>query len=353
MKRNLIKLLAVCAASFLSVSYSAAQNNKSASTVADAYIISAKAGGVNFVSGNVSVSRAKGKNDYLRKGDSLEARDKVSTESNGKAEILLNPGSFVRLAENSEFEFATTDLDDLQVKVSKGSAIFEVIADAEFKVTVNTPKSRFYIVRTGIYRVDVMNDGNSRIEVWKGRAQLEDGKGTVVRGGQMFESASGLMAKFDRDEKDEFEFWSKNRAKQLDKINARLQAREMNRALMSSFSQSAFGLRNAFGLWVFDPFSRNYCFLPFGYGWSSPYGYWYNNSIWNYQVPPSIQYVVTNPNINQPPPTSAQQPLPPPQSSQPIYSAPSMPSTRQPADTTPAMDRGNPAITDRKVPRID
>jgi hypothetical protein len=352
MKRYLVKFLAVCAMFVLSASYLQAQENKKPSTVADAYIISAKAGGVNFVTGNVSVTRGKGRSGYLLKGDSLEARDRVSTKDDGKAEILLNPGSFVRLAENSEFEFVTTDLDDLQVTVNKGSAIFEVITDTEFKVTVNTPKSRFYIVKTGIYRVDVMNDGNARIEVWKGRAQFEDGKGTIVKGGQMLESRSGLVAKFDRDDKDEFELWSKNRAKELDKINAKLRAREMNRALMASFSRSAFSLRNSFGLWVFDPFSRNYCFLPFGYGWSSPYGYWYNNSIWSYQIPPSIQYVVTNPGINQPP-SNAQQPFPPPQSSQPVYTAPSQPSTRQPADTTPAMERGNPAIVDRKVPRID
>ena len=32
---------------------------------------------------------------------------------------------------------------------------------------------------------------------------------------------------------------------------------------------------NSFGLWVFDGSRRNWCFLPFGSGWGSPYGYSY------------------------------------------------------------------------------
>jgi hypothetical protein len=284
-----------------------------------------------------------GKSGYLLKGDSLEVGDRVSTESDGKAEILLNPGSFVRLAGNAEFEFVRTDLDDLQVRVNKGSAIFEVIADSEFKVTVNTPKSRVYIIKTGIYRVDALSDGSAKIEVWKGKAQVEDGMGRVLKSGQTV-VANGQIAKFDRDEKDEFDIWSKDRAKELDKINAKLRNREMNRALMSSFSNSSFNARNSFGLWVFDPFSRNYCFLPFGYGWSSPYGFWYDNSIWNYRLPPSVQYVF-NQNVNQQ--TNAQQPAPPYQNNQPGggmpippgMGQPSTPGTSSPVRSAP--DRGS------------
>jgi hypothetical protein len=39
----------------------------------------------------------------------------------------LNPGSYIRLAENSSFEFLTTSLDDLQLKLSDGSAMLEVM----------------------------------------------------------------------------------------------------------------------------------------------------------------------------------------------------------------------------------
>ncbi len=39
----------------------------------------------------------------------------------------------------------------------------------------------------------------------------------------------------------------------------------------------------------------SYCFLPFGYGWNSPYGYSYGRDLWYFRLP-SVIY-------NQPPPS--------------------------------------------------
>ena len=275
-----------------------AKDNKKASAASSLYVISAKAGAVNFVSGKVAVDKKDAKSGYLIKGDTVEVGEKVRTGSEGRAEILLNPGSFVRLAENTEFEFTTTSLDDLQVKLDGGSAIFEVIADREFNVAVNTPKSRFYLIKSGIYRVDVLSDGFGKLSVWKGQAQIGDKNATVVKGGRTaaFINGQASVQKFDRDDKGELELWSKDRAKELAKVNARLRGREMNRSLISTFSQNGSGNLNGYGLWVFDPFSRSHCFLPFGNGWSSPYGYGFNISIWNYATP-TYNLNQTNPNF--------------------------------------------------------
>ena len=58
----------------------------------DKYLISAKAGGVNFTEGAVNVIRADGKSGLLMKGDQIEIGDRVSTGSDGRVEVLLNPG---------------------------------------------------------------------------------------------------------------------------------------------------------------------------------------------------------------------------------------------------------------------
>ncbi|MGI8468080.1 MAG: FecR domain-containing protein [Pyrinomonadaceae bacterium] len=300
MSRIFSKLLTLTAACLLLSAFSFAQQGgkKTSTAVSDMYIISAKAGAVNLISGSVAVARQNGKNDYLLKGDALETGDKVSTGIDGKAEILLNPGSFVRLAENSEFKFVTTSLDDLAVQINRGTAIFEVLADKEFRVAVNTPKARFYIIKSGVYRVDVMSDGTANLEVWKGKAQIGDRSATIVKGGKSIILGDGqqvaAVEKFDRKNKDAFEIWSKDRAKDLAKINAKLRDRELNNALVSSFSQNRWGGYNSYGLWIRDPFSQSYCFLPFGYNWSSPYGYGFNRSIWNYQMSNNI--VVNNVN---------------------------------------------------------
>ncbi|MGI8469953.1 MAG: FecR family protein [Pyrinomonadaceae bacterium] len=352
MNRNFVKALTLIAVCFLFSTFSFAQKkkeNKKTPPASDLYVISAKAGAVNFISGNVAVARADGSHRLLKKGDSLEVADVVSTDADGKAEILLNPGSFVRLAENSEFEFATTSLDDLQIKINRGSAIFEVVTTKDFKVDVKTPKSGFSIIKSGIYRVDVAENGTAKIEVWKGKAQLDNQTAVTLKGGQASELNEGQVAvvKFDRDDKDAFEIWSKSRAKELAKLNADLLNRQMNRALMS-YSRG-FVSNSGFGLWVQDPFSRSFCFLPYSYRYNSPYGYGYNSSVWGYQYPANIynnnQNNSYNPQQSSNPntPQTGGNPTPPP-------SNPSPPPNVEP--NRPLVER--PTIFDRKgEPRID
>jgi hypothetical protein len=276
-----------------------AQNNRKTSTVTQNYVISAKAGGVNYIEGDVSVTRKIGKSGLLIKGDKLEIGDKVSTGAGGRAEILLNPGSYVRLDGNTSFEFEDTSLNDLRLKLHGGSAILEVFAGDEFKVTVVTPKTQFYAVDSGVYRVDAAVDGTAKIEVWRGKAQVGDTNATKLKGGR--EAVVGndqvTVAKFDRDERDELETWSKDRAKELAKLNARLERRVLRDSLLSSFNGRGWNLYDSFGLWIYDASISNYCFLPFGYGWSSPYGFYYGRSIWNYRLPQTI--------YNQPPPPTS------------------------------------------------
>jgi len=271
------------------------EDRRTVSAASSLYVISAKAGAVNYVEGKVSVARQEGKSGYLLKGDELEIGDVVSTGADGRAEILLNPGSFVRLAENSVFEFASTALDDLQLNLKGGSAMLEVITDNEFTFAVNTPKAKLFIVKSGVYRVDVLSDGTGKIEVWKGAAnangtEIKSGRQATVNGNQT------AVVKFDRDDKDALEVWSKSRAKELSKINARLQNNYLRTSLMNSYYQTRWSLYDSFGLWVYSRYDGSYCFLPFGYGWSSPYGYYYPRDIWYYNLPPVI--------YNPPPPTT-------------------------------------------------
>lgn len=271
-----------------------AQDSRVMSAAGDRYVISAKAGGVNLVEGEATVIRKAGRSGYLLKGDQLEIGDKVTTGANGKAEVLLNPGSFIRLGSNSAFEFTTTSLDDLKLKLNKGNAIFEVFADEEFRVSVNTPKAKIFLIESGIYRVDVLNDGSGRISVTRGRAQVGDIDSTVVKKGRQATVSGNQadMAKFDSDIKDEFDLWSKERAKELARISTQVRRHSMRNALISSFygNGSTFGwnMYNSFGLWAYDPFWRSFCFLPFGYGWNSPYGYGFGPNLYWYNLPPIV-----------------------------------------------------------------
>jgi hypothetical protein len=271
---------------FIAVQASVSAQDRTISAAAgDRYVISAKAGGVNFVEGEVTIARKGAKNVQLMKGDSIEIGDRVSTGADGKAEILLNPGSFLRLGGNSAFEFVTTSLDDLQLKLASGTAILEVFAAEDFKVEVSTPRTDYLLVSTGVYRIDVDTD---RVKVWKGTARVENA-GDVRSGRTATSGANGvLVTKFDRDERDAFDLWSRDRSKQLARISAQLKRDHVRPELMRSFLGRRWNMYGSFGLWVFSPFFGGYCFLPFGYGWNSPYGYGFGHSIWWYDLPPVV-----------------------------------------------------------------
>lgn len=281
-------MLVVGLSAFTAVSVSAQQTPAS-----EKYLISAKAGGVNFTQGAVSVARGNNTGGLLLMGDQIEVGDKVSTGADGRVEILLNPGSYLRLGANSSVEFKTTSLDDLQIKLDSGSAIFEVFATNEFTVSIFTPKEKVTLIESGVYRVDIERDGACTVAVTEGKAMVGT---TVVKEGRVatVDGTKIDVAKFDRGKRDELAEWSRSRAKELAKTSSSLKNRDVRNSLLSSFNVGRWNMYGSFGLWVFDPFTRRYCFLPFGYDWNSPYGYGYGTSIWWYNLPPIV--------FNPPPP---------------------------------------------------
>src|SRR5262245_56510195 len=110
-------LVIVCAA-VLSAAFAHAQNR-------ERFGISAQAGGVNAVSGEVLMKRQGQEPKRLTSQDDLRSGDIVNTSSDSQAEILLNPGTYLRLAEKSELVLVDNSLDNLHVRLNHGSAIIE------------------------------------------------------------------------------------------------------------------------------------------------------------------------------------------------------------------------------------
>lgn len=290
MLRNLTRALCFAVVAGMLVSVAVAQRETRVAPASSKYVVSTKAGAVNLVSGQVGIVREEGDSGHLFSGDSIEVGDRVSTGANGKAEVLLNPGSYLRIGPLSAFEFKTTSLDDLQIRLDSGSAIFEVFATEDFTVSVSTPKSNFKLIESGVYRIDVDGTGIGRIQVEKGKAELGDQNASVVKKGRegLVENGSANISKFDRGDRDDLDSWSKDRAKELAKLVAGLDRNNMRTALMRSFLGRQWDLYGSFGLWIYDPFRRSHCFLPFGWGWNSPYGYGFGYNIYYYNLPPVV-----------------------------------------------------------------
>jgi ferric-dicitrate binding protein FerR (iron transport regulator) len=196
-------------------------------------VISAKAGGVNAVTGRASM-RSHGNTEWqqLTIKEDLEAGDVVKTGSDGRVEMLLNPGSYLRVGENSEFELADNSLENLEVRLSRGTAIVEVTGedDDDLLIGITTPHTRMSIIRRGLYRVSVVPGDNTELIVRKGRVMLE-GSHTKVKGGDkvVFSSTSFSVAKVDGAEKktNDLELWSKDRGELIARENSYLSGRAM------------------------------------------------------------------------------------------------------------------------------
>ena len=246
--------------------------------------ISAKAGGVNTVVGSVMVRRKDQQPQLLSSTDNLAAKEAVTTGASSNVEVLLNPGSYLRLGENSVFQFEDISLDNLSVLLARGSAIIEAtgVADMNLGIKVATAQGDFTIMRSGVYRLDVQPD-SATLAVIKGRASFGPNKTDVVKGGKVVTLANGTasIAKLERN-KDAFEAWSKQRAELLAKANSKLLNRNFNAFLSSSLNSWdpwLWAPRRA-GLWTYSSRLGCYTFLPFYYGWSSPYGHYYGSYFW-------------------------------------------------------------------------
>jgi len=254
----------------------------------DARFISAKAGAVNHVSGKVAFRRA-GETKWLKlsSSDDLKSGDVVKTGEDGRAEVLLNPGSYLRLGGNAELEMVDTSLDDLQLGLKTGSAVVEATGynDLDLSISVETPQTSARIVRSGLYRFDVLAGNVTEVSVLKGRAFV--GRPEVLyKGGKVVRVGAGgspEVAKYEKKDKDRdaLDLWSRERGRELAKMNEKLSRRQAN-ALLQSASLSMFPSRfSANGVWYYNSLSGCYTFLPFGgYGyWRSPYGGYYGNQL--------------------------------------------------------------------------
>jgi len=281
-----------------------AQKEASRGQTRDRFIISARAGGVNAVTGKTGV-HSKGSTNWeqLTIKDNLEGGDVVKTGLDGRVEILLNPGSYMRVGENSEFELTSNSLDNLEVRVIRGTAIVEATGaeDTELLINITTPHAKMAIVRRGLYRVNVVPGDVTEVIVRKGRLLLSDPDAKIKAGKKLIFSGNSYsvaeLTDAEKKEMDSLDLWSKDRSHVVAKANEALTSRD-RRLLRSGFS-SGFASDWAFrfsprigGIWFLDSACGFYSFMPFYAGWGSPYGrsypfsfysgYWWQvrNSYW-------------------------------------------------------------------------
>ncbi|HEX5227857.1 MAG TPA: hypothetical protein VFW44_09110 [Bryobacteraceae bacterium] len=269
----------------------------SASVFAQA-VISSHSGVVQYVEGRAFLNDKPVDLKFGQFPD-IKENQEFRTED-GRAEILLTPGVFLRIGENSSVRMLSTKLTDTRVEVLSGSAIVESSEmPKDNAVELVYKKDSIRLAKQGLYRLD---SEPAQFAVFEGEAVVTDPSGQLtLHGGKRTNLSGVLMAEsFDRkpDSQDALYRWSDRRASYVAQANV-VSASTSG----SSYSGSGYGYGSTFGFnglnygfgglgygygfynplfqggWAFNPIFGMYTYLPYsGFGYS-PFGYTYYSPV--------------------------------------------------------------------------
>ena len=155
-------------------------------------VISTRSGLVYFFEGSVWLEDQPLEQKFGKFPDIGEGRE-LRTEQ-GRAEVLLTPGVFLRLGENSRVRMLSTSLSDTRVELLGGSAIVEsreAAADTSTLLVYKSWQVRF--PRRGIYRID---SEPGQLHVYKGEAEVSaegNAAAVAVKEGEVLPFAAVLV----------------------------------------------------------------------------------------------------------------------------------------------------------------
>jgi hypothetical protein len=240
-------------------------------------------GTLNYVEGSVSIgsqavtSQQVG-SAQLEEGQSL-------TSQHGKAEILLTPGVFVRLGDDSTLQMISSSLTNTQVQLDRGHAIVEVDQIyPQNDLRVIADGQTIQLLKTGLYDFDL--NGQPMLRVFDGKATvaLSDNRQIEVKGDHELSlaapagSAKIKTQKFDKKDyaQDDLYRWSSLRSAYVAEANVNAAAIYAN----SGWGPWGPGWWGAG--WYWDPWFYGYTFIPgdgifyspFGWGFYSPWFVW-------------------------------------------------------------------------------
>ncbi len=216
-----------------------------------AYTISARPGVLNYVEGSASLD-GRSISEKALKSTFLNANDTLSTDI-GRAEVLLTPGVFLRMGENSQIRMISPSLTNTQVEVSKGEVMIEaagLVKDNNIQIIDHG--ASITIDKNGLYRIT--GDNPPMVAVLDGKADVAYGEKKVDLGkGREVTIAEGLREeKFDTKKEDDLYAWSNVRSEY--------------EAAASYKTATAASVDNSYGGW-------------YGYGFDGGFGpgwYWNN-----------------------------------------------------------------------------
>jgi len=262
MKSISSRYIGIVAILLASASYGIAQTSGYYNTQTVAAPNSVRPGSLNYVEGQVSANgqaldpQAVGRFS-LAPGQTLETGD-------GYAEVLLTPGTFLRVGHNSEVRMTTAGLADTRVELARGSALLEVDQMIEgTRLSVGLANTSANVLKKGLYSFDATRQA---VRVLDGRVKLisQATSREIGKHDQVLLANGDNLKKTDFNESlvknDSLYVWSEARSRQESGQN-------------QLAAENSAGYVPAGTGWFWDPYSNYYGFWPNSAFLYSPFGF--------------------------------------------------------------------------------
>jgi hypothetical protein len=274
-------------------------------------VISAHSGVIHLAEGQVDVDGTAVHQKFGEFGD--VKTDQTLATQDGRAEVLLTPGVFLRVGENSSFKMISNKLTDTRIEGLSGTLMVQV--DELLQDNVISLKYRdanISLTKKGIYRLDAASGSEpARLRVFEGEATVAKGDQTPVtaRKGREVELAGEKLEarNFDTKETDAFYRWNERRDEYISEANvsAAKSARDAGMGFANSSSGNygsfggygGYGSAGGLGTWAFNPWYGMYTYLPYDGMYYSPFGFgYYSPGMVGYLYGPNSPYLLNGTN---------------------------------------------------------
>jgi len=257
-------------------------------------VVAAKSGTISLADGKVYLDD---KLLELQPGQFPDMKEKsVLRTEEGRAEVLLPPGMFLRVGENASFRMVTNRLVDTRLELLTGSAVVEIDDSSKDAHVTLLSKDGTVTFTKGIYRFDSQP---ARLKVFEGSAGVEiGGRSLAVSTGKMMglTGDTASIEKFDSKDTDSLDHWSRRRGEELAMANVSAAKRAHDTSWSASVNPCmgmgsygtygmpayavgnpayALGTGTGNGVWTYNPWYGMITYMPCNGMFMSPYGYRY------------------------------------------------------------------------------
>ena len=237
-------------------------------------------GSINYVDGQATI----GSETLTPKsvGTVQLSKGQALTTQAGKVEILLTPGVFLRVDDNSSVKMISPDLANTEVEVNKGRVMVEVLdisKNNDIRIAQNDAPTT--LLKRGLYDFDADHE---QVRVFKGEAEVHvNDRNVKVKGDhEVTLNAGGRLRaqSFDtRPYEDDFFRWSALRSGYLAEAGAD-EARVYIGVGPGWYGPGWYGTG-----WYWDPWFDGWTFIPADGIFYSPFGWGFYSPIVVYRSP--------------------------------------------------------------------